>query len=439
MCGGASERLWPMTNDARGKYCLQVLPKAGGGTETLIQRMEGQLWAAGVELEDMYYVTCKEQEEALRLELGEEANILVEPSRRGTFPAISLAVTYLLEKEHVRGDEPIICVPADTYADEIYAEDLMKMGERIVHRKEKLLLMGLFPYCYPDDYGYMVLKDKVDNGYSRVKRFVEKPSAEEALRLTAEGAKWNAGVFAFLAGWMKKTLINKIGHADYTWITENYDKLPMTSFDREVAEKEPSVSAAIYKGGWEDLGNWAGMSERMFLPVAGEAIIDETCENTSVFNELELPVLVMGISNAIVCATPDGILLADKKRSRQIKNYIHPFRTRPMQEQKRWGKYRVLTLKEYEDGSSALTKIMEIEEGKSISYQRHAKRDEIWTVLEGSGEVMLDGKTSVIHRGSVIEIKAGVQHKVQAIDNLQIIEVQLGSELSEGDIERFPD
>lgn len=79
----------------------------------------------------------------------------------------------------------------------------------------------------------------------------------------------------------------------------------------------------------------------------------------------------------------------------------------------------------------------EIKSGKSISYQVHRHRDEVWTFIDGEGELVLDDIRSVISRGDTITIKKGVKHAVRAISELTFIEVQSGNLLAEEDIEQF--
>ena len=81
------------------------------------------------------------------------------------------------------------------------------------------------------------------------------------------------------------------------------------------------------------------MTEAMLEPVSGNAVCG-LCENTQVVNELGLPLIVLGINDAVVAATPDGILVSDKEASKHLKDYVED--QRPMYERRQWGEYRVL-------------------------------------------------------------------------------------------------
>ena len=122
--------------------------------------------------------------------------------------------------------------------------------------------------------------------------------------------------------------------------------------------------------------------------------------------------------------------------TRMKKNMI-PDIERPMQEKRFWGSYLVLDYINLSDKETELSKRLHIDAGKGISYQRHANRDEIWTIADGEGYFVLNGEVQKVSRGDVLIIKAGNLHAIRAIKPLIIIEVQLGSPLIEEDIERF--
>ena len=150
---------------------------------------------------------------------------------------------------------------------------------------------------------------------------------------------------------------------------------------------------------------------------------------------MDIPLIALGVNNAVIAATPDGILVTDKELSPQLKDYV--VSARPMYERRCWGEYKVLEYKVHGDGNNSLVKELIISPGQHISYQRHAHRAEIWTFTEGLGELILDGEVKKVGRGDVAVIKAGMKHAIQGITELHIIEVQVGDELTEEDIERL--
>lgn len=102
------------------------------------------------------------------------------------------------------------------------------------------------------------------------------------------------------------------------------------------------------------------------------------------------------------------------------------------------GNIKVIDRHETADRQSrSLTKHLCIKAGKSISYQRHFHRDEVWTFVEGTGILVIDGETREVQQGDVVYIRKGQKHAVKAVTDLHFVEVQMGDVLEEKDIERF--
>ena len=177
-----------------------------------------------------------------------------------------------------------------------------------------------------------------------------------------------------------------------------------------------------------------GISKEMSDNVAGNATATY-CENTNVINELQIPMVALGINNAVIAATPDGILVADKGLSDKLKDCVVD--QRPMYEKRFWGEYKVLDYCVQENGENSLTKHLCISPGKHISYQTHKHRTEMWTVIEGSGKIIIEGEIKPIGRGNTACITPGMKHAIKADTELHVIEIQIGEELTEEDIDRL--
>lgn len=128
----------------------------------------------------------------------------------------------------------------------------------------------------------------------------------------------------------------------------------------------------------------------------GNVVMDEESENTHVINELGLPIMCIGTRNLVIAASNDGILISDKDKSENIKTYADCLQHRPMFEERRWGEYKVVDTAEFSDGYKSLTKQLKIKSGKSISYQVHRHRDEVWTFIDGEENwySMISGRLS---------------------------------------------
>jgi mannose-1-phosphate guanylyltransferase len=440
LSGGSGKRLWPLSNDSRSKQFLKVLEAPHGTPESMVQRVWRQIESAGMG-GDAYIATSKPQVEILQSQLGHSLPIIVEPERRDTFPAIVLAATYLYSVESVGLNETIAVLPVDPYVEETFFHKVKQLEQVLEETEADLALVGVKPTYPSEKYGYIIPKEKeVDyekTSYLNVSRFQEKPREKEAAAMIKEAALWNCGVFAFKLDYLINLLISMELPIQYDELLKQYAKLPKISFDYKVVEKANRIVAAPYDGEWRDLGTWNTLTEEMSQKVLGRGIVSEDSLNTHLVNELDIPVTVIGLSNVIVATSPDGILVSDKAASPRIKEVLNGVDNRPMYEERRWGHYRVVDYVKYAEGNEVLTKRICIKEGRNLSYQYHLKRDEVWTVIAGSGEFILNEQIQRIAAGDVVKIPQGSRHSVRAISDLEIIEVQTGSELVEEDIIRL--
>ena len=122
----------------------------------------------------------------------------------------------------------------------------------------------------------------------------------------------------------------------------------------------------------------------------GEALYNETCENLHVINELNVPVLCMGLKNIVVSASPEGILVSDKQQSSYIKPFVNTLDNKVMFAEKSWGSFRVLDV-----GDDSLTIKVTLNPGHSMNYHSHEHRDEIWNVISGQGRTVVDEREAV--------------------------------------------
>ncbi|MBM7563603.1 sugar phosphate nucleotidyltransferase [Paenibacillus sacheonensis] len=438
LSGGSGKRLWPLSNDSRSKQFLKILKNGDGKLESMIQRVWGQLEEADLQ-NHAYVATSKSQVEMIYSQLGSDINLIVEPERRDTFPAIALAATYLYSIESVNLNETIVVMPVDPYVEISFFQALKRLEHVLDHSDADLALMGVRPTYPSEKYGYIIPKEEAgdDRPFVDVHSFREKPVKEEAEAMIRQSALWNCGVFAFKLDFLITILIANELPIQYEEMLKRYDKLPKISFDYEVVERANRVAAVQYDGPWKDLGTWNTLTEEIETPLIGKGIITEGSLNTHVINELDIPITLMGLSDVIVAASPDGILVADKAASPQIKEVMKHSDQRPMYEERRWGRYRVLDYMRFPDGREVLTKRIFITSGKNLSYQYHSLRDEVWTVVAGNGDMILNEHRFSVKVGDVISIPKENKHSLRAETDIEIIEVQTGSQLIEEDIVRL--
>lgn len=435
LSGGSGQRLWPLSNDSRSKQFLKVLEGHERINESMSQRVWRQIDEVGL-MKSAVIATSKKQVDILKNQLGSNVPLIIEPERRDTFPAIALAASYLYSFKGISPDEVVSVLPIDSYVENDFYESVKKLEDTLNTTDCSIALMGVEPSYPSTSFGYIV-PEKKNDGLVHVSHFVEKPTEEYAQSLIKEEALWNCGVFAFKLGFMISILEEMNLPLEYEELQNVYELLPSISFDFEVVEKTKNIVALPYKGIWRDLGIWSTLTEQMMETVQGLGVICPKSHNTHIINELDIPVAVLGMPDAVVVASPDGILVANKGLSHDLKKFIFHFNQRPMYEERRWGSYKVLDHTVYDNGTEVLTKRITIHAGSNLSYQEHNKRKEVWTILKGEGSLVLNEYIYDVKPGSVIEIPAGTRHALKAISDLELIEVQKGSSLTEEDVYRI--
>ncbi len=430
LSGGSGKRLWPLSNDVRSKQFIKIFKKEDGTYESMLQRVYQQIKKVDADA-TVTIATSKTQVSAIHNQLGEDVGISVEPCRRDTFPAIALATAYLVDVQKVSPEETVVVCPVDPYVNDDYFEALKVLGEQAEKGEANLVLMGIEPTYPSAKYGYIIPKDK--SSVSKVSTFKEKPDEETAKEYIAQGALWNGGVFAYRLNYVLDKARQLIDFTDYYDLFAKYDTLKKISFDYAVVERETKIQVMRFAGQWKDLGTWNTLTEAMAETCVGDALMDETCKNVHIINEMSVPVLAMGLKDVVISASPDGILVSDKLQSSRIKPFVDKLDNQIMFAEKSWGSYQVLDV---EKGS--LTIKVTLNAGHRMNYHSHKHRDEIWVVLSGKGRTIVDGMEQEISTGDVITMQAGCRHIVFADTELKLIEVQLGGEISVYDKQKYP-
>ena len=429
LSGGSGKRLWPLSNDIRSKQFIKIFKTEDGEYESMVQRVYRQIRAVDSDA-TVTIATSKKQVSAINNQLGDGVGISVEPCRRDTFPAIALATAYLHDVQGVPEDEAVVVCPVDPYVEREYFEALKELGRLASEGVSNLTLMGIEPTYPSEKYGYIIPES--GDAVSRVSTFKEKPDASTAKEYIAKGALWNGGVFAYKISYLLEKAHELIDFTDYNDLYAKYDTLEKISFDYAVVEKEKSIAVMRFSGEWKDLGTWNTLTEAMEEAVVGDAALNDTCENVNVINDLSIPILCMGLKNAVVAASPEGILVSDKEQSSYIKPYVDKLDQQVMFAEKSWGSFLVLDV-----ADECLTIKVTLNPGHRMNYHSHEHRDEVWTVIAGSGRTVVDGTVRRVRPGDVISVIAGQKHTIIADSELQVVEVQLGSEINVADKKKF--
>ncbi len=429
LSGGSGKRLWPLSNDIRSKQFIKLFRREDGSYESMVQRVYRQIRETDPGAE-VTIATSRSQVSAIRNQLGEAVGVCVEPCRRDTFPAIALACAYLHDVKGVAREEAVVVCPVDPYVNNDYFESLGRLGELAGENAARLVLMGIEPTYPSEKYGYIIPEDA--GAVSRVETFKEKPDEETAREYIRRGALWNGGVFAFRLGYVLDRAKELLGMDDYDRMYGEYENLQKISFDYAVAEKEGSIAVMRFAGQWKDLGTWNTLTEEMSEPSIGQVLYNDTCENVHIINELNVPVLCMGLKDVIVSASAEGILVSDKEQSSYIKPFVDTIDQQIMFAEKSWGSFTVLDVEE-----ESMTIKVTLNAGHRMNYHSHSNRDEVWTVISGRGRTIVDGMEEIVEPGDVVTMQAGCRHTVIAETELKMIEVQLGREISVHDKQKY--
>jgi len=422
LSGGSGRRLWPLSNDVRSKQFIKFFKRDDGQYESMVQRVYRQIRSADAAA-DITIAAPRSQVSSIHNQLGEDVGISVEPCRRDTFPAIALATAYLHDVRGVSESEPVVVCPVDPYVDDAYFETLAKLGRQAGRGIVNLSLIGITPTYPSEKYGYIIPEN--DDFISKVSAFKEKPDAQTAAAYIRQGALWNGGVFAYRLRYVLNKAHELIDFTDYYDLLAKYESLEKISFDYAVVEKETSIQVMRYSGQWKDLGTWNTLTESMTEMSMGKTISNDTCENVHIINELDIPVFAMGLRDVVISAGPEGILVSDKEQSSYIKPYVDKLDQQIMFAEKSWGSYRVLDAER-----ESLTIKVTLRPGSRMNYHSHQYRDEVWTVISGTGQTVLNGAKQMVQPGDIIKMPAGCCHTVTAETELKLIEVQLGRDIS---------
>lgn len=435
LSGGAGRRLWPLSNKVRSKQFLKLLSTEDNKRESMLQRVSRQLDEVGI-LSMTHILTSQDQEDLIRNQLEASVQIISEPSQKGTFAAISLAVSYLHSKQDAGLNEKVCVLPVDAFTNISFFHLIKKIPDILTKSNADLAHIGVEPKFPSDQLGYIVprITEKYD-GYYPITHFIEKPEYKKAEELITKKALWNCGVYGFSIKFMLQVLDKKGLPQEYEQLLAVYHKLPKLSFDVAVAEHNRRSIVVPYEGQWKDIGTWKAFSEQMDSSIIGPCKVSADSSNTHVVNELSQPLHVIGISDSMIVAGPDGILVADKKKCSGVKLQITD--EQPRYVEKRWGSYKIIEKSAPVDELQSITKIVNVLPNRNISFHLHRDRQEIWTVISGSGQVIINNQLRHIKAGDVIQIPIGVKHAIKAVTSLTFIEVQLGVNVSEKDLIRI--
>ncbi len=429
LSGGSGKRLWPLSNDVRSKQFIKIFKKEDGSYESMVQRVYRQIKKVDQDA-SVTIATSKTQVSTIHNQLGDDVGISVEPCRRDTFPAIALATAYLVDVLKVDPSESVVVCPVDPYVEDSYFEALKELSDEASSSSANLVLMGIEPTYPSEKYGYIIPTS--NEKISKVSTFKEKPTADVAKEYIAKGALWNGGVFAYKLQYVLDKAHELMEFKDYDDLFNRYETLNKISFDYAVVEHEKEIEVIRYKGTWKDLGTWNTLTEAMEEEIVGKGELNGTCTNVHIVNEMDVPILAMGLHDVVISASNEGILVSDKEQSSYIKPFVDKYEQQVMFAEKSWGNFKVLNIDQ-----KSMTIQVTLNKGHKMNYHSHEHRDEVWVITSGTGKTIVDGMEQNVKAGDVITMARGCRHTIIADSELKLIEVQLGEDIQVKDKKKF--
>lgn len=339
MAGGIGSRFWPKSRTSYPKQFLDILNTG----KSLIQ-WTYERYASFIPKENIYVVTSEDYADIVAEQLPEMAveNILSEPSRKNTAPCIAYISFKLLQKDP---EAALIVAPSDHIIldTETFKNISLKALDFVSHVKA-FVTLGITP-TYPNTgYGYIQHDSlSVAENIYKVKTFTEKPELELAKTFLASGDfLWNAGIFI----WQVKNILKAFEQlqpeiyelfdtekdtfntpTEQEAINRIYPLCTNVSIDNAIMEKADNVYVIPSSFGWSDLGTWNSAYENLDKDYLGNAvasdnvvIIDATkCMVSAPADKL---LLLQGLDDMIVVDTPDVLLVCQKDKEQEIKEYV---------------------------------------------------------------------------------------------------------------------
>lgn len=449
--GGSGTRLWPVSRQTLPKQFCDLLDESLYTKTYKRLKPLGEPWT--VTTATLKTLTDK----ALKELGGKSEQVIYEPMARNTAPAVAI-LCRILETQN-KQNEVAGVFPADHFIenDTAFREAVQQAAQ--LAEQNQIITIGIKPTHPATGYGYIEidqLSPKNQNALA-AKRFREKPNEATAKEFLASGNfLWNAGMFVFKVSHMIELFKQHMPElwslcaqlkSDQSNLKELYEKMPSQSIDYGIMEKLPGHICIASQFDWSDVGSWDAIADMhsqnrgQWAATPNTTLVDS--KNNFVNGMNQKTYALIGAEDLVVVDTEDALLIAKRGTTEKTKDVLealkkqgnrvateHRFEIRP------WGKFEILRDTEYYK-----SKVITIDPGAQISYQSHAKRSELWVVVKGEGEVVINDQPHPVKYGSHIHIPVGAKHQIinKSGASIEFVEVQLGNYFGEDDIVRYRD
>lgn len=455
LVGGSGKRLWPLSRESMPKQFVPLLGKQSTFQQTLLRVADRTLFGKPViATNDAYRFMCESQAK----DIGVEIDILVEPSRRDSGPAMAAAAAYT----RGLGAKAVLALASDHLV--IGIEEFLAGCREGLAAVEKggIVTFGIPPTEPKTDYGYIRPGSERIGPVMKVAAFVEKPNAQTALRYIAEGLLWNSGNFLFapelllsemarfepaMAAAAEEAVAKAKKNGSTVFLdAEAFAKAPAKSIDYAVMERTDKCWVVPAKFRWSDLGTWdalldVGEADSAGNVTEGPVELDHV-RNSYIRSDGPLTA-VIGVEDVVVVSMNDAVLVGHRDNLPRLKDVVqrmsdgkHRAATEHAVIHRPWGSYQ-----DIDRGERFRAKRLTVKPGAKLSLQSHNRRAEHWVVVKGIAEVTLDGEIMTLHENESTYIPIGGIHRLAnpGTELLEVVEVQTGDYVEEDDIVRYED
>lgn len=440
LAGGSGTRLWPVSRETFPKQFLKL-----GDQESLLQKTVKRFlpeWS----VDHIFIVT---QKETLFLVKNQMAGIdpklldqiIVEPERKNTGPAIALAIRYLQDHTNMVQKEIVFVCTSDHWIEpkERFLEAI-KSAEKIA-MEGRIVTFGVRPSKPETGYGYIQVK-KVEGGLEALS-FTEKPPAHLAEKYLLSGDYlWNSGMFVLSV----QTFWQEVSVHCPELKQGAFENLPNVSIDYAIMEKSKRISVVLLDLAWSDIGSWDAVFDVSLKDLnqnvqQGNVVAIDT-KNSLLIGGKRL-IVAVGLENVLVIETEDALYLGKRGQSQRVKAVVeflkklgHPEMQEHLTVHRPWGHYMIL-----EEGRRYKVKRIFVAPQQKLSLQMHHHRSEHWVVIKGTALASIGESKHLIHENESMYVPKSTVHRLENPGKvaLELIEVQVGEYVGEDDIVRFDD
>ncbi|WP_354124024.1 mannose-1-phosphate guanylyltransferase/mannose-6-phosphate isomerase [Bradyrhizobium sp. LA6.10] len=456
MCGGAGTRLWPASREVRPKQFLPLFGTRSTFQDTLLRVSDASLFDRPIVITNASYRFMVLEQLA---EIGIEADVILEPMRRDSGPAIAAGAVFAQNRA---SDAIVLALAADHVVQDNAAFVAACREGLTAASAGRIVTFGVKPERPATEYGYISPGEVISGEVHAVARFVEKPDAVKAADYVSSGYLWNSGNFMFPATVLLdeyrrvdaasvEAISNAVSNAgrDLGFVTlepEAFGAAKAISIDYAVMEKTSRAAVVPVSCGWSDVGSWHAVWELSEKDAQGNAshgsAVFEDSRNCNVTTDAAL-VALEGVDDLVVVATADAVLVSRQKDANGLKRLVTKLKVvapkvteEHLKVHRPWGSYQSV-----DNGERHQVKRIVVKPGGRLSLQKHHHRAEHWIVVRGAARVTVNETVKTVHENESIYIPMGAVHRMENPGKimLELIEVQTGSYLGEDDIIRIED